>query len=618
MDNAEGFQQVALPDSVFGTGSEQESLLTKNNVWKGTNEFDIIPICKLTPTDPDGFQLANKNYVDTSIAGSTTHLNILDDNNVWKGTNLFQLSCPQSSIAPTTAADLTRYDYVNNKVDGLLTSTNTWSGNYNNFKNTVILAQEGTQGTPGDPNDPLTQYYVRIGPTSSTPQGYAKLVVNNAVYDSQINGTIAGENVYNYIQFGHRPFFFSQGLDNSNIHTYLGTNGGDNTNPDFEYCMKRSVGLKISPSGTDTSDFEEALKIIPRTANNQDAIKVASGKSTFDGQVEVNALTSLAQLHVVNSITTLSSTDILFGGGSTVGNAKFQVNSDVRLGQDVEITRDLTLGEDTSGTGGNPPKCNHILNGNATAGTNSFVMTSGSTNRIYFNGVLYAGLPGSTSQGCALNPGSGSGWVLNGGATLNGGPSLSTTSSASTTAIIIDGSAKSPNVGVDIKGIADFSTNAPTCSIAPTLNDQLVNKSYVDGHSGNVRATGIWWANRPTGTDPDIKLLWTPIYTSQGDLTHFPADTPSVGAIPSSKRQDTSKSAAGNYKVLNIKHQDDVWLIYPNWGIVCFDQANYNGNVEINFKNDTSGPISVLGTAINQTWSCRIYYDDVLIPEPTP
>ena len=105
-----------------------ESILDKNNIWIGTNNYtNYLPTSSLTPTTPNHF--ANKEYVD-SISGPS----LLPSNNTWTGTNSYNTFLPTSLLTPSVPNQLTTKEYVDRLVSqtNLLITDNIWQGT-NNF-----------------------------------------------------------------------------------------------------------------------------------------------------------------------------------------------------------------------------------------------------------------------------------------------------------------------------------------------------------------------------------------------------------------------------------------------------------------------------------------------------
>ena len=92
-------------DSVGGS-----SILSTNNTWTGTNNFNTnLP----TSTDNNptlSTQLCNKSYVDFRDIQTIGAIRSAD--NVFTGINTFNTNLPTSTISATTANQLTNKTYV--------------------------------------------------------------------------------------------------------------------------------------------------------------------------------------------------------------------------------------------------------------------------------------------------------------------------------------------------------------------------------------------------------------------------------------------------------------------------------------------------------------------------
>jgi len=62
---------------------------------------------------------------------------------------------------------------------------------------------------------------------------------------------------------------------------------------------------------------------------------------------------------------------------------------------------------------------------------------------------------------------------------------------------------------------------------------------------------------------------------------------------------------------------DDDYLVYPDWGVVVFQNVNYGGSVYLNYKNETQAPVVVTPSTTNGATSVKIYFKgtEVLRPE---
>jgi hypothetical protein len=81
-------------------------------------------------------------------------------------------------------------------------------------------------------------------------------------------------------------------------------------------------------------------------------------------------------------------------------------------------------------------------------------------------------------------------------------------------------------------------------------------------------------------------------------------------ALGSFDRQNYGEAIAGTYDYMNVNADMDGAVVYPNWGVVAYNDLNYTGTVLLNFKNSTKNPICVKCSSINAASSIKIYYLD--------
>lgn len=160
-------RDLATKAYVDGGGIQNlTNLLSSNNTWTGTNQFNTIPTVSSDATTSN--QLTRKNYVDTAITTSTT--NLKSGSNTWTGTNTFNTSLPTSSLDPSTSTHLARKNYVDNSINTSITNLKSASNNWTNT-NTFNTSLPTSTLNPSLSTDLTTKLYVdqKVGAIASNP-----------------------------------------------------------------------------------------------------------------------------------------------------------------------------------------------------------------------------------------------------------------------------------------------------------------------------------------------------------------------------------------------------------------------------------------------------------------
>jgi len=70
-----------------------------------------------------------------------------------------------------------------------------------------------------------------------------------------------------------------------------------------------------------------------------------------------------------------------------------------------------------------------------------------------------------------------------------------------------------------------------------------------------------------------------------------------------------------NYSALSKTDVDDAYIIYPNYGIIVYDELNHGGTVYLNYENNTTNVSFHLPTPNNnKAASIKVYYKGTLLP----
>jgi len=190
--------------------------------------------------------IATTAFVGDAINTATANLVTTDTSQtLTAGATKFFTSNPQSltSAPPTLNNEYTNKLYVDTQIS-------TAGGSY-------VTIGGALQTVTGNKNFTGTTI---LGDVFSADQPCRVSITNNTTTDSNVNGTISGENVYNQVRFGGRGFYIAQGATDS-TNQYFGISGSGAPDADFQLTLRKDVGLKIS-TGNDTTTFTEQLKVI--------------------------------------------------------------------------------------------------------------------------------------------------------------------------------------------------------------------------------------------------------------------------------------------------------------------------------------------------------------------
>ena len=108
---------------------------------------------------------------------------------------------------------------------------------------------------------------------------------------------------------------------------------------------------------------------------------------------------------------------------------------------------------------------------------------------------------------------------------------------------------------------------------------------------------------------PGNNNTFSELFYSITSLANRTSQTPTSGAIPNAS--SVTGTAAGTYSFENISNSDDKYLVYPNYGLICYDSSGYVGTIYLNYQNLTNNPVIVAPSSANSTSSVRIYYKGV-------
>ena len=131
----------------------------------------------------------------------------------------------------------------------------------------------------------------------------------------------------------------------------------------------------------------------------------------------------------------------------------------------------------------------------------------------------------------------------------------------------------------------------------------LADKIIANNINCKTRLPGVIMYNGGSQSYPGIHL-----YYSAADIDNTYSQDYTTGGTGYSSQ---SGAAVGQWSKFLITDVDDLYLVYPNYGIIAYDSTSYTGSIKLNFKNTTDSPVIVKPVAANQVASFKIYFDDV-------
>jgi len=156
-------------------------------------------------------------------------------------------------------------------------------------------------------------------------------------------------------------------------------------------------------------------------------------------------------------------------------------------------------------------------------------------------------------------------------------------------------------------------TNSVNCNNIKIPSTSDIIKETVNTNSSSsyqsyltTRDVGVYLVNTATGGNSTSYPLFYSIY----DLANRTYQPTTSSAIPNSSSVDGT--AKGNYSFHSCTNIDDLYLVYPNYGVICFPNTAWGGTPQLlNYQNLTNNPVIVAPTGPNNTQSVKIYYKGV-------
>lgn len=158
---------------------------------------------------------------------------------------------------------------------------------------------------------------------------------------------------------------------------------------------------------------------------------------------------------------------------------------------------------------------------------------------------------------------------------------------------------------------ADYQTRIGTIGLLGNITDTNIATDTITNrlgwNIGTYRDGGVIMLNGGVGS----YQYWT-FWKSTPDMTNFTNQINASGTTVLDS-EPIYGAVVGTYLDTNIQNQDDVYIVFPNWGVVVYASSNYTGAIRLNYYNDTSDAITVKPSVINGCSSIRILYNHVLL-----
>ena len=159
-------------------------------------------------------------------------------------------------------------------------------------------------------------------------------------------------------------------------------------------------------------------------------------------------------------------------------------------------------------------------------------------------------------------------------------------------------------------------TNILNCNNIKMLSTGVITKETINTNANStytpyltVRDCGVFFWNGSAGTYGTY-----PIYASIPDFSNFFSSIPTDGNLNTYNVANGGGLGVGEYVKISFQNGDDLFLIYPEYGIKMWNGTPpYGGTITIDYYNSSSTPRLVGAVTRNQGDSCKIYYRGVEI-----
>jgi hypothetical protein len=155
----------------------------------------------------------------------------------------------------------------------------------------------------------------------------------------------------------------------------------------------------------------------------------------------------------------------------------------------------------------------------------------------------------------------------------------------------------------------------PYCSLIVVFYSQIVGVATqdfwliekLDGYRLPYTDTGIVFTDSGT---PNIAQQYPIMYNVLDMANVYTQDNTATYT-------SQSGSAVGSYLNAGMTDTVDMIIVYPQWGLIAYDTANYAGSIFANFKNNGDTVATILPSSLNNIGSVKIFFHDVEIIKPT-
>lgn len=221
---------------------------------------------------------------------------------------------------------------------------------------------------------------------------------------------------------------------------------------------------------------------------------------------------------------------------------------------------------------------NNVYNGNNTFnGNKTFSGANSYTNSTFSNSLMINTAIETTSSNFQIVP------------------------SKTTGTISIGTAVGSQNINIgNYSSSGNLSLQSQTLSFGTGINTTRIETSSASYNLKNCVA-GVYMGNN-TGTN----LPFVPLFYSITDMSNWTSQSHTSGTTGYTSQ---SGSAVGSWSSFDQQDVDDIYLVYPQFGLVGYGNTAYSGTIYINFKNNTNNPVIVRPSSINSIKSIEIFYN---------
>jgi hypothetical protein len=120
---------------------------------------------------------------------------------------------------------------------------------------------------------------------------------------------------------------------------------------------------------------------------------------------------------------------------------------------------------------------------------------------------------------------------------------------------------------------------------------------------------GVWFINTISGSNGPFY----PLFKSVPNLSNFTSQSEAnLSVVTTGLTNPSYGPPQGQFVSISVNDSDDFLLIYPLYGIVGYQNANYGGLIRINYQNNTTEVKTVRAVgSLNDLSSVRVFYRQV-------